>query len=78
VRGSKDGRVADRIIDPKRTPEIHQIIDEGEYYGMMTFDQSLLGMVQNGLVTVEDAVHSVSNPHDLGLRLEQAGIRIPA
>jgi twitching motility protein PilT len=73
-----NGRVADRIIDPKRTPEILQIIDEGEYYGMMTFDQCLLMLVQNGSVTVEDAVHSASNAHDFGLKLEQAGIRIPA
>jgi twitching motility protein PilT len=73
-----NGRVADRIIDPLRTGEIHQIIDEGQYYGMMTFDQSLLTMVQSGLVTVEDAMRSASNPHDFGLQLEQAGIRIPA
>jgi hypothetical protein len=30
------------------------------------------------LVTLEDAIHSASNPHDFGLRLEQAGVRIPA
>jgi twitching motility protein PilT len=71
-----NGRVADRIIDAKRTSEIHQIIDEGEYYGMMTFDHSLLTMVQNGLVTIEDAMHSATNAHDFGLRLEQAGIRV--
>jgi twitching motility protein PilT len=73
-----NGRVADRIIDPKRTSEIHQIIEEGGYYGMMTFDQSLLTLVQNGLVTVEDALHSASNAHDFTLKLEQAGIKIPA
>jgi twitching motility protein PilT len=73
-----NGRVTDRIIDSKRTPEILQIIEEGEYYGMMTFDQSLLTLVQNGSVTVEDAVRSASNAHDFGLKLEQAGIRIPA
>jgi twitching motility protein PilT len=73
-----NGRVADRIIDPKRTSEIHQIIEEGGYYGMLTFDQSLLTLVHNGLVTVDDALHSASNAHDFSLMLEQAGIRIPA
>jgi twitching motility protein PilT len=73
-----NGRVADRIIDSERTSEIHQIIGEGEYYGMMTFDQCLLTMVQNRQVTAEDAMHSASNAHDFGLKLEQAGIPVPA
>jgi Tfp pilus assembly pilus retraction ATPase PilT len=46
--------------------EIHQIIGEGKYYGMMTFDQCLLTMVQNRQVTVEDALHSATNAHDFG------------
>jgi twitching motility protein PilT len=73
-----NGRVADRIVDPLRTSDIHQIIKEGQFYGMTTFDQSLLALVQNGLVTVEDALHSASSAHDFGLMLEQAGIRVPA
>ena len=30
------------------------------------------------LVTVDDALHSASNAHDFTLKLEQAGIKIPA
>ena len=70
-----NGRVADRILDPVRTAEIHEIIGEGDYYGMQTFDQSLLGLVRNNLITVDDALHASSQPHDFLLMLEQAGLR---
>jgi twitching motility protein PilT len=70
-----NGRVADRIVDPAVTQEIEQIIGESGFYGMQTFDQSLLGLVQNGLVAVEEAMGAASRPHDFSLMLEQAGIR---
>jgi twitching motility protein PilT len=70
-----NGRIADRILDPVRTSEIHEIIAEGEYYGMQTFDQSLLGLVRQGLITIDDALHASSQPHDFLLMLEQAGLR---
>jgi twitching motility protein PilT len=73
-----NGRIADRILDPIRTSEIHDIIAEGEYYGMQTFDQSLLKLVKQGLVTVEDALHASSMPHDFLLMLEQSGVKVQA
>jgi len=36
------GRIFDKIVNAEETHEIEQIIAEGEYYGMQTFDQSLL------------------------------------
>ena len=70
-----NGRIADRILDPVRTAEIHEIIAEGDYYGMQTFDQSLLGLVRQNLITIDDALHASSQPHDFLLMLEQAGLR---
>jgi twitching motility protein PilT len=70
-----NGRIADRIVDSVRTNEIHEIIAEGDYYGMQTFDQSLLGLVRQGLITIDDALHASSQPHDFLLMLEQAGLR---
>lgn len=63
------GRVYDRIIDPEATVDIHDIIAEGEYYGMQTFDQALVKLVKDGLVTEEDARRFSSNPHDFNLAL---------
>jgi hypothetical protein len=45
------GRVQDLILNPNETGKISQVIAEGEYYGMQTFDQSLLGHVQSGRVS---------------------------
>src|SRR5204862_4649704 len=35
-----NGRIAHRIVDPVRTADVHDIIAEGEYHGMQTFDHS--------------------------------------
>jgi twitching motility protein PilT len=63
------GRVYDRIIDPEATIEIHDIISEGGFYGMQTFDQALVGLVEGGLVTEEDARFVSTSPHDFVLAL---------
>ncbi len=69
------GRVFDRIVDPD-TPgdSIEDIIAEGEYYGMQTFDQSLLALYRDGLVSLRDALAVASNPHDFRIALQQAGL----
>ena len=67
-----NGRVADRIRDPGTTEELAGIIAESTFYGMQTFDQSLLSLVHQGLVAVEEAMNVATNPHDFGLMLEQA------
>jgi twitching motility protein PilT len=73
-----NGRVAERIMDSNITSEIREIIAEGEFYGMQTFETSLLELVQKGLVSVEDALDTASNPHDMNLRLQQAGLVVGA
>jgi twitching motility protein PilT len=70
------GRVAERIADPDRTAEIHEVIAEGAYYGMVTFDQSLLQLVRGGNVSVDAALAASTSPHDLQLQLQQAGISL--
>jgi twitching motility protein PilT len=72
------GRVAERIADPDKTSEIHDVIADGAYYGMMTFDQSLLQLVQTGRVAIDQAMEASSSPHDFQLALQQAGIAVPA
>jgi twitching motility protein PilT len=72
------GRVAERIVDPEKTNEIHEVIAEGGYYGMLTFDQGLLTLVQDGRVTVENAMRAVTNQHDFSLALQQSGIDVPS
>jgi twitching motility protein PilT len=70
------GRVAERITDPTRTGEIQEVVREGDYYGMQTFDQSLLELVQAGKIGATDAVEAASSRHDFELMLQQAGIAV--
>jgi twitching motility protein PilT len=72
------GRVAERIADPDKTHEIKDVVAEGAFYGMVTFDQCLLRLVQDGRISVEDAMQAVSSRHDFELALQQAGIAVPA
>lgn len=65
------GRVFDRIVDAEQTSDLEEVITEGEYYGMQTFDQSLLGLYRRGVIGRRDALASASHPHDLRLRIEQ-------
>jgi len=62
-------RVRECISDKDRTKEIHDAIAKGfTTYGMQTFDQSLMHLVKNGLVTYEEALKHVSNADDFALR----------
>jgi twitching motility protein PilT len=63
------GRIYDRIIDPSATIEIADVIAEGDFYGMQTFDQCLVRFVKDGLVAEDDARRASSNPHDFNLAL---------
>jgi len=68
------GRVAERILDPARTAEILEVVREGSFYGMQSFDQALLALVQEGLVDLGDALETASDRHDFELALKQAGL----
>jgi twitching motility protein PilT len=69
------GRVQDLILDPAETGKITEVISEGEYYGMRTFDQSLLGYVMEGRISEEVALDYASSPHDFKLMLSAGGQR---
>ena len=56
------GRVFDRIVDSNTTDQIVDVISEGEFYGMQTFDQSLVKLVSEGLVTEDDARRAGDQP----------------
>jgi twitching motility protein PilT len=69
------GRVKDMILDPESTGRLPEVIAEGGYYGMQSFDQALLGHVQNGLVAMEDALKASTHPHDFKLLVSSGGQR---
>jgi twitching motility protein PilT len=69
------GRIQDLILNPEETGRITEVISEGAYYGMQTFDQALLGHVQRGEVSEEVAMETASSPHDFKLMLSAGGQR---
>ncbi len=67
------GRVHDMILDPKLTGQLPEVIAEGGYYGMQTFDQHLLQHLEAGRITMEEAVHVATSPHDFKLMVAAGG-----
>jgi twitching motility protein PilT len=69
------GRVQDLILNPQETGRMSEVIAEGEYYGMQTFDQALLKHVMHGNLDEQTAYETASSPHDFKLMLEAQGQR---
>ena len=67
------GRVQDLILNPEETGKITEVISEGEFYGMQTFDQALLKHVVAGNVSEEVAFEYASSAHDFKLMLAAGG-----
>jgi twitching motility protein PilT len=69
------GRVRDMITNPEETGRLPEVIAEGAYYGMQTFDQALLYHVQAGRVAMDDALKAATHPHDFKLLVSSDGQR---
>ncbi|HEX5980040.1 MAG TPA: type IV pilus twitching motility protein PilT [Thermoleophilaceae bacterium] len=69
------GRVRDMILNPDDTGRLPEVISEGAYYGMQTFDQALLAHVQAGRVSMDDALKAATSPHDFKLLVSSDGQR---
>src|SRR5207342_689862 len=69
------GRIQDLIMNPEETGRITEVISEGDFYGMQTFDQALLGYVTDGIVSEQVAMETASSPHDFKLMLAAKGQR---
>ena len=63
-------RVREYITDKNRTKEIGDAIAEGHVqYGMQTFDQSLMALLSQNLITYEEALNQATNPDDFALKV---------
>src|SRR2546425_7970961 len=64
------GTARDMIRDRDRTPSLQGYIKESrEQYGMQTFDQHLMDLVADEVVTYETALAASSNPSDFQLQV---------
>jgi twitching motility protein PilT len=69
-------RICDAIANPDDTGTIHDAISEGAYYGMQSFDQSLLQLVLDKAVTIEEAMLCASSKQNFALLLEANNVQI--
>ena len=65
------GAIRDAIIDPMKTSSIIEYIEAGVVqYGMLSFDQSIMKLYRQGMITYEDAMRNATNPDDFDLRVK--------
>lgn len=59
------------IIDSEKSEDIIKNMEKGrDQYGMQTFDQSLLELLEQGLITVDEALKNATSPNDLRLKID--------
>src|SRR3989454_8960090 len=64
------GAIRDCIREAKRTPEIASFIAQGvSQYGMQTFDQCLLRLYRDGIISYETAREAATNADDFDLKV---------
>jgi twitching motility protein PilT len=66
------GRVHDTIKEGE-VSSLADIITEGSFYGMQSFDQALYAAVTDGRVTMETALDFATRPHDFKLLVQGGG-----
>ncbi|NCP78306.1 MAG: type IV pili twitching motility protein PilT, partial [Desulfuromonadales bacterium] len=62
-------RIRDMIDDREKTAHLKDAIAQGHTtYGMQTFDQSLMQLVQKDIISFDEALRQSSNPDDFKLK----------
>jgi twitching motility protein PilT len=59
-----------KCIEEKNLGDIINLIKQGKHYGMQTFNQALLELFKNGVVSLENALQAASSPEDLMLAIK--------
>jgi twitching motility protein PilT len=68
-------RIREAIADADKTSELQDIVADGQYYGMRTFEQDAVRLVMSGDITVEEAEKVSGRPADLHVALRRSGFR---
>ena len=63
--------IKDYILDVNKTSQIRTAIQEGvTQYGMQSFDQALINLTMNGVISPHDAVRFATHPNEIALHLQ--------
>ncbi|MDH3891039.1 MAG: PilT/PilU family type 4a pilus ATPase [candidate division Zixibacteria bacterium] len=64
------GAIRECILDPEKTSDFPELMEQGGVqYGMQTFDQSIMGLYKQGMISFEEAMIQATNPDDFDLRV---------
>ena len=64
-------RVRECVIEKEKTAELQDAIAKGyTTYGMQTFDQSLMSLLKENLISYDEALRQSTNPDDFALRVK--------
>ncbi len=67
-------KVAEAITSGEEATLLPQLIQDGEYHGMQSFDQALFRLYKENLIGVRDALSAACRPEDLRISLQHAGL----
>ena len=67
-----NARVAQRIREPGRLPELQAEMEQGDLYGMQCNDASVLDLYRNGLISRVAAVAAAREPSEMRFSLDRA------
>jgi twitching motility protein PilT len=71
-----NGRLAECLLNEEPTSVMREVIADGEFYGMQTFNQSLVSLYADGLVDFQTAMKASNQPHDFILAAKQMGLPV--
>ena len=69
------GRARDMVLEANENGSLSEVIADGGYYGMQTFEQALLKHLRAGLINLDDALAAATNVHDFKLLVQSDGRR---
>jgi len=65
-----NGPVTEALAEPHASEQLEVLVADGEYWGMQTFDQSLVGLYRRGLVERDDALAHATYAPALRIAIE--------
>jgi twitching motility protein PilT len=68
-----NGRIRELILNAEQTHMIRDIVAESGFYGMQTFDQSVLALYRAGLIELDEAMAGATSAHDFQVALHEEG-----
>jgi twitching motility protein PilT len=66
-----NGAIAEAVSDGRPAAKLEQLMRDGDYYGMQTFDQAVTRLYQRGLIDRDAALEHTSAGPEMRLELER-------